>query len=250
MTNYGDDMRTSRNLEPQKLIKTSEKLTQWVVAVFPTSHLSKVAQEVCLVTQEAAVRAEAIRRPNIFLRAGMITLLAIALAGIVHQVVTRPFSEILSLLDITKGVAIYLFAALAFFITLEFRLKRRKALKAVHELRTMAHIIDMHQLMKDEVIEKFRDDPTDSPERINQYLHACTALLALVSKIGQLYVEHFPDPEAVRAVDDFGLMATGLSNKIWNKILSRKGEPAIPVKKAADDSRKMPGAVGTPAEVS
>ena len=36
-----------------------------------------------------------------------------------------------------------------FLVTLEVRLKRRRALAAIHELRAMAHIIDMHQLTKD-----------------------------------------------------------------------------------------------------
>jgi hypothetical protein len=234
-------MSSNRNLDPQRLIKTSEKLSQWISAVFPTSHLAVVAEEVKALTQEAVVRADKIRRPNFFLRAGIVVLLATVLAALGYQVLARPLSEILHFLDITKGVSLYLFGALVFLITLEFRLKRRKALKAVHELRGMAHIIDMHQLMKDEVIEQFRDDPRDSPERINQYLHACTALLALVSKIGQLYVENFPDAEAVRAVDDFELMATGLSNKIWNKIQSMKGEPGITMPTTADQTVKIAG---------
>ena len=78
----------------------------------------------------------------------------------------------------------------------------------------------MHQLAKDQTIAEFREQTT--PEKMNGYLHACIALLALLSKIGQLYVEHFPDTGATQSVNEFEMIATGLSNKIWMKILSIK----------------------------
>ena len=56
-------------------------------------------------------------------------------------------------------------------------------------------------------------------EQIGQYLHYCTELLALVSKVGQLYVQDFPDATALAAVDQFEGLATGLSQKIWQKIM-------------------------------
>jgi hypothetical protein len=34
-------------------------------------------------------------------------------------------------------------------MTIETRVKRRRALRAIHELRSIAHVIDMHQLTKD-----------------------------------------------------------------------------------------------------
>ena len=40
-------------------------------------------------------------------------------------------------------------ASVMFLVTWESRIKRNRALKAIHELRAMAHIVDMHQLTKD-----------------------------------------------------------------------------------------------------
>jgi hypothetical protein len=214
-------MTTGRNLDPQKLVKTAGELSEWMAREFPNSHLTHVAQEVNLLTQEAVARAEKIRRPNLWLRSGIVAILAVMMVAVIWQVYAHSWTELLQFVDVTKGVGIYLLSALVFLVTLEIRLKRRKALRAVHQLRAMAHIIDMHQLAKDPVIGEFREDHPDKlKEKVNQYLHTCTVLLALVSKIGQLYVENFPDTEAVRAVDDFESMATGLSNKIWNKIMS------------------------------
>ena len=50
-------------------------------------------------------------------------------------------------------------------------------------------------------------------------MHFCTELLAVVSKIGQLYVQDFRDADAQTAVDQFEGLATGLSSKIWQKLM-------------------------------
>jgi hypothetical protein len=127
-------------------------------------------------------------------------------------------ADTLKFLDSTRGAAVYLSVFGAVFIGLEIRWKRRRALKAVAEIRALAHIVDMHQLAKDPAIEDFREKGQQS--KVTEYLHACTALLALLSKVAQFYVENFPDPVATNAVNDFELITTGLSNKIWMKILS------------------------------
>jgi hypothetical protein len=56
-------------------------------------------------------------------------------------------------------------------------------------------------------------------DSMGRYLHYCTELLALVSKIGQLYVQDFPYAPSVAAVDQFENLATGLSSKIWQKLM-------------------------------
>jgi hypothetical protein len=132
-------------------------------------------------------------------------------------------------LDETKGAGMYLFGGLVFLFTLEARFKRLKAMRAIHELRAVAHIIDMHQLAKDPALEKFHihldakgNLTANRQQHIEKYLHACIALLAIVSKIGQLYVEHFPDTTAIHSVNDFETICTGLSNKIGDKLLVLK----------------------------
>src|SRR5262249_53555071 len=83
----------------------------------------------------------------------------------------------------------------------------------------------MHQLNKDPERAGSAEGPrmesgrAMTNEEIGHYLHYCTGLLALVSKIGQLYVQDFPDATAQAAVDQFENLATGLSSKIWQKIM-------------------------------
>ena len=106
-------------------------------------------------------------------------------------------------------------------MTTETRSKRRRILEAIRELRALAHIVDMHQIAKDPVMEHFRDN--NQQEKMVEYLHACTCLLALLSKVAELYIEHFPDPVATTAVNNFEGVAMGMRIAIWMKISSMSG---------------------------
>jgi hypothetical protein len=121
------------------------------------------------------------------------------------------------------GSAIYLAAVFFFCYTLETRLKRYRALKALHQLRAMAHIIDMHQLDKDPELSALTTGPDAgkilTADQMTRYLVCCTELLSLVSKLGQLYIQGFPDAQAMSAVDQFEALTTGLSQKIWQKLM-------------------------------
>ena len=56
---------------------------------------------------------------------------------------------------VDMAVGIIIGAALFFLTTFETRIKRSKALDALEELRSISHVIDMHQLTKDpELIRK------------------------------------------------------------------------------------------------
>jgi hypothetical protein len=219
-----------RLLRKEKLLATAEKVAEQIAARFPQSGLSQVGAEVVQVTREALVRAEKIRRPDLLLRGGLILLAVVAVLGVAWEVrgqVDQIFTveRLLHFLDVTKGSAAYLAAIGLFLVTLEIRLKRRRALRAIHELRAMAHIIDMHQLAKDPDLLDLRGGtvmvsgrPMDAAS-MGRYLGYCTELLALVSKVGQLYIQDFPDGIAVAAEDQFENLATGLSQKVWQKLM-------------------------------
>ena len=52
-------------------------------------------------------------------------------------------------LDASISSMVFIGAAVLFLLNWENRIKRNRALAAIHELRALAHIIDMHQLPKD-----------------------------------------------------------------------------------------------------
>jgi hypothetical protein len=58
-----------------------------------------------------------------------------------------------------------------------------------------------------------------TPFEHNRYLDYCSEMLALVGKIAALYVQTFPDERAVSAVNDVEELTSGLSRKIWQKIM-------------------------------
>ena len=121
-------------------------------------------------------------------------------------------------------------------VSWENRIKRNRALIAIHELRAMAHIVDMHQLTKDpERLMSPREDTPSSPERVmsapelGRYLDYCSELLALTSKIAALFVQQFNDPVVLSTVNEVETLVTGLSGKIWQKItlLDRAAPAAV-----------------------
>jgi hypothetical protein len=124
------------------------------------------------------------------------------------------------------NVTILLAAAALFLATAEARIKRGRALKAIHELRALAHVIDMHQLTKDpeQLLTRVKATPS-SPKRtlraseLIRYLDYCSEMLSLIGKLAALYVQKFDDPVALAAVNEVEDLTTGLSRKIWQKIM-------------------------------
>jgi hypothetical protein len=124
------------------------------------------------------------------------------------------------------NVFLLLSAAILFLVTVETRIKRRRALKAIHELRALAHVIDMHQLTKDpERLMARRAATPSSPKQdltefeLGRYLDYCSEMLSLIGKLAALYVQKFDDPVALAAVNEVEDLTTGLSRKIWQKIM-------------------------------
>ena len=135
-------------------------------------------------------------------------------------------SDFLQGLDSAVNALVLLGGAVFFLVTWERRIRRSRVLKALHVLRSFAHIIDMHQLTKDpeRVVGPGPSTPSSpkrtlSPFELTRYLDYCSEMLALISKIGALYVQRIEDPATLSAVDDLADLTTGLSRNIWQKII-------------------------------
>src|SRR3989454_10962326 len=90
----------------------------------------------------------------------------------------------------------------------------------------ISHIVDMHQLTKDpDQLLGGSGTATTSPQRtmtrfaLSRYLDYCSELLSLTSKVAALYVQDSQDPVLLDAVNDVETLTTGLSRKIWQKIM-------------------------------
>jgi hypothetical protein len=220
-----------RKLDAEQIIDTIRTLHARIEGRFPGSGLGGVVSELRQVAEEAVARCTWIRKPQLSLRAAAVLLtvaiLALLIGLLVHirQFNLDDYTNFAQALDASLGSMVFIGAAILFLVTWENRIKRNRALRALHELRSLAHIIDMHQLTKDPE-SLFRGDAhTTSPQRramspfeLNRYLDYCSESLALISKIAALYVQGFEDPVLLDAVDDVEGLTSGFSRKIWQKI--------------------------------
>ncbi|TBR25783.1 hypothetical protein EPO15_01535 [bacterium] len=221
-----------RHLDPDKVIETAQRLETRVKERFPDSSLSKLTSELVVVAQQSAERADEIARPHWPLRVGtggFILLMFAGLgAGLLHLDIEWRLKDIGSLIQFIEAGTneIVLIGAAAFFLlTVEQRYKRRRALKALHELRSLAHIVDMHQLTKDpDRLKRAGADTASSPARamtlfeLSRYLDYCSETLSVIGKIAAVYAQFFEDEAALTAVDEIEDLTTSLSRKIWQKL--------------------------------
>ena len=119
------------------------------------------------------------------------------------------------------------FAAIAVFFlwALPERRERRTLIGLLHQLRSLAHVVDMHQLDKDP--EQARADyaPTDKspPNRMNaeelhHYFDYCSELVSLIAKTAALCAERTSDPVVLGTVSNVETLSAQMSQKIWQKI--------------------------------
>lgn len=234
-------------LDPTKIEETLTILERRIQERFPDSGLGRVCGELLQVAAHARERSREIARPNQGLRllVGLLVLLIIAGAVATAMRLDVPlkvddFADLVQAIEAGINDIVLVGAALFFLMTLETRLKRRRALAAIHELRAIAHIIDMHQLTKDpERLLSPQHDTSSSPKRtmnafeLGRYLEYCSEMLALVGKLAAVYVQHFDDGIVLEAATEVEDLTTGLSQKIWQKIMMLQeaiGAPAgLPV---------------------
>ena len=226
-------------LVPDELIETINSLERRIEHRLPGRNLALIARDVKRVAAEAARRCQQMREPNMPLRILismlLLTMLSVVLyiLGYLHFTDTDAW-EMIAGIEAAISSTVFLGAAVITVFTLESRIKRRRVLDAIHELRVLAHIIDMHQLAKDPDVfvqgtTGLVIDPGEqvesaealalTPFQVGRYLDYCSELLSLIGKIAVIYVQDFQDPVVLTAVDEIEHLTTALSRKIWQKIM-------------------------------
>jgi hypothetical protein len=229
---------TDLQLDSDRIIETVHALGHRIEERFPSSGLGTLAERLDSIANNVVERLERAAKPILALRVA-VGVCIIGLAAILVEFFLMDFSDVRpSVAEFVEAVGagteglIFLGLTLIFLFTLEGRIKRRRALHSLRELRALAHIIDMHQLTKDpdRVIGGVVDTPS-SPDRelgkfqIGRYLDYCSEMLSLVSKVAALYAQSFDDPVVLAAVDEVEGLTTGLSAKMWQKIMIIDREP-------------------------
>jgi hypothetical protein len=238
-------MAMYRALDADKIIATIDRLKLRIDERFPGASLAGVARDLSAAARETEQKARALGRPHWLLRLGLPFLFLAVCAWVAYAVVTYgptvgalpqnpsfnvEVTNLLQTLEATINTIVIAGAAIIFLYTVDRWLKRRRALKGLHELRSLVHVIDMHQLTKDPSLALGKErgiaerDTAASPQRemtafeLGRYLDYCSEMLSLTGKGAALYAQDLDDPVVIEAVNDIEMLATNLSRKIWQKI--------------------------------
>jgi len=225
-----------RELDASRIVATLELLCLRIEERFPGAGLAGVGRELLGLSRESARDADSLGRPHWPVRAAvsaviilMVATVALAIGGMVQRLLmpsqVMGFTEFVQTLEASINDLVFLGVAIFFLVSIESRIKRRLALRRLHQLRSVAHIVDMHQLTKDpEILNSPSPDTPSSPTRqmsrqeLGRYLDYCSELLALTGKVAALFVQRFDDTAVLRSVNEIEELTNGLSRKVWQKI--------------------------------
>jgi hypothetical protein len=218
------------SLDPDKIIGTLEILSLRVGERFPRTGLARVSGELTEIARRTSAGITAIASPNYPLRLFVGTILTAGIALVAWLAwkgldleTSSELTNIMQGLDSATSLLIVLGGTALYLSTLEGRWRRDRALKALYELRSIIHVIDMHQLTKDPSA-LGAPRTSSSPDRsmtvfeLLRYLGYCSELLSLASKVAALYADKLRDPVIVDSVGDIERLTAHLSQKIWQKI--------------------------------
>jgi hypothetical protein len=220
-----------RKLNLYKTVETIEQLKLRIEDRFPDSGLSKVCGELADIAKESTTTIRFISKPIYWLRIGFGLIIITGLGTLAYSMSLLKISfEEIKIVDLVQAAEasvndiIFIGAAIYFLFRTETLLKRKKALKALHELRTIAHVIDMHQLTKDPKSLNSRGTE-HSPKRdmnnyeLSRYLDYCSEMLSLTSKVSALYVNDYDDEVVLNTINEIEELTSSLSGKVWQKIM-------------------------------
>jgi hypothetical protein len=219
------------HLRADRVLATLGQLQTRINARFPEAGLSRVCADVIDTAKFGARDAADLARPRPLWRLGALTIVGLGIAAQVLafrfldiQVSTLTAPELLQGLEAAVNLLILFGGATWFLLTLEERMKRQRALDALHRLRQLAHVIDMHQLTKDPTVVLDPRKTAASPDRtmtqfeLTRYLDYCAEMLSLIGKLAALYADRVRDSVVIAAVNDVEDLTAGLGRKIWQKI--------------------------------
>jgi hypothetical protein len=212
-------------LDPARIIETAENLARDVSEKLPGSSLAGLAVELSQIAHATVERARQARRPIYAIR--VLSLLAIsasllALWFLLDHIHTRwefgTITEVFEAADAGFNLLVLLAGALWFLVTFENRIKRKKALEFIEELREFLHVIDVTQLYYTPVL--YNTDtgaPRTSLSFDYTYFLYCTQMLAVISNLAPLYTRGAAGDSILRAASEVELLANAITVKLLSK---------------------------------
>lgn len=221
-----------REINFQLVSQTLQRLQARIDERFEQVGLSNVCSELLLVANETEENLKRITEPNYWLRGFVALVISLSIVLIVFSVSSIEFkstkvtfAELIQVVEAAVNDLVIIGVAMIFLISLESRIKQSKVIKALNELRAIAHVVDMHQLTKDptEISESQRTASSPqremSPYLLKRYLDYSSELLSIIGKIAAVYAQHVPESKVVASVNEIESLTSGISRKIWQKIM-------------------------------
>lgn len=225
-----------RTLNAEKIEQTIETLQKRIEERFPGRGLSKLCGELLTIAREDRQKMSWRQRPNLWLRSGVGVTFAAAVIALVWSIMSLSAQRIeveVEAFSIIQGIEAVLNvvalagAAIWFLLNLESNMRRDQVLADLHELRSIAHVVDMHQLTKDPTVlastytgtASSDHTPKMSSFELVRYLDYCAEMLALTGKLAALYMQDVRDPVIIETVSEIEDLTGNLSRKIWQKIM-------------------------------
>jgi len=210
-----------QTLDPVRIIETLDRLKARLEARFPDSGLARVCAELADAARHTSRRAAEIAAHNWPLRiaVGIVILLGIwalfSALKFFHLEDIETNVGLLQSLEAAVNLVILFGGATWFLVGLDDRMKQQRALDELHTLRSLAHVVDMHQLTKDP---HAHGPGALKAADLTRYLDYCAEMLAIIAKLAALFADRVRDPVVIDTVTEIENLTTGLSRKIWQKI--------------------------------
>jgi hypothetical protein len=214
--------------------------------------LVKLVEEVQSVAGASHRRIRIARYASRVVMVAVIAVTVVALLYAAHDALVG--QEELSSVDLLglaeTAISDLVYASIAIFFLWSFpeRLHRSQLLNVLHQLRSTAHVIDMHQLTKDPEQLKPSFVPTQASrplgmtrDQVERYLDYCSEMLSLVGKTAALCAEESRDTLILETVSRIETLTVSLSRKIWQKISTLPPGDARPKAPLAVVEESSPG---------
>ncbi|MEO6302197.1 MAG: hypothetical protein ABIP51_03385 [Bacteroidia bacterium] len=218
------------NLNIDKISEAIELLSLRIKDRFPEAGLLKVCSELKTLSEVSKENIARVNKPYIFFRIAFYLLVVLALSALIYtfsHITSDPqLSSLANLITVSEALVSELAmigASFYFLYKLEDLVKQKSVLNSLHELRIIAHVIDMHQLTKDPT-SILSEQTKHSPKReltkndLSRYLDYCAEMLSLTSKVAANYANNNKDEVILNTINDIEILTSTLSGKIWQKI--------------------------------
>ncbi len=222
-------------LDPARIFETAENLARDISEKLPGSSLAGLAVELTHIAHATVERTQQARRPIYAIRLLSFLAISTSLLGLWylldHIHARWEFGTIAEVFDATDAgfnLLVLLAGALWFLITIENRIKRKKALEFIEELREFIHVIDVTQLFYTPLV--YNPDPTAARTSVTfdyTYFLFCTQILAVISNLAPLYTRGAAGDSILRAASDVEMLANAITVKLLSKAESVRLAAAI-----------------------